>query len=165
MKASIGTCRHFFYETSLNIGFLAIGRWEREDITRTYKFEEKSHEERATMLKALKQSNSAFSRYYLNEEFNEIFFHFELKDDIKIGEDFHVVLNIKNKSSEKKHTVNGNLMVETVLYTGKARKDLKSMKFSEVIEPSSEKQVILEVTFAEYYRKLMDQSAFNIACM
>jgi transglutaminase 1 len=56
-------------------------------------------------------------------------------------------------------------MVESVLYTGKNRKGIKSMKFSEVIEPSSEKTVALEVTFGEYYRKLMDQSAFNISCM
>lgn len=69
----------------------AIGRWEREDITRTYKYAEKTDEERMTMHKALKQANSPFSRYYLNEEFNEVHFHFELKDDIKIGEDFHVV--------------------------------------------------------------------------
>jgi transglutaminase 1 len=75
------------------------------------------------------------------------------------------MLHIKNKSSEKKHTINGNLMVESVLYTGKNRKGIKSMKFSEVIEPSSEKTVALEVTFGEYYRKLMDQSAFNISCM
>lgn len=75
------------------------------------------------------------------------------------------VLYIKNKSSEKKFTVNGNLLVESILYTGKSRKDLKSMKFSEVVEPSAEKIVTLEVTFAEYYRKLMDQSAFNVACM
>lgn len=70
-----------------------------------------------------------------------------------------------NKSSEKQHTVNGNLMVEAVLYTGKSRKDIKSMKFSEVVEPQSEKTFSLDVTFNEYYRKLMDQSAFNIACM
>lgn len=69
----------------------AIGRWERDDITKTYKFPEKTDEERATMHKALKQANSAFSRYYLNEEFNEVNFRFELKDDIKIGEDFRVV--------------------------------------------------------------------------
>jgi transglutaminase 1 len=68
-----------------------IGRWEREDITRTYKFEEKTEDERDTMLKALKQANSAFSRYYLNEEFNEVQFEFEVKDDIKIGEPFSVV--------------------------------------------------------------------------
>lgn len=74
-------------------------------------------------------------------------------------------LYIKNKSSEKKHTINGNLLVESILYTGKSRKDLKSMKFSEVVEPMAEKKVTLEVTFAEYYKKLLDQSAFNIACM
>lgn len=56
-------------------------------------------------------------------------------------------------------------MVESILYTGKGRKDLKSMKFSEVVEPNSEKKVSMEVTFAEYFKKLLDQSAFNIACM
>lgn len=75
------------------------------------------------------------------------------------------MLNVKNKSSEKSYTVNGNLLVESILYTGKSRKDLKSIKFSEVVEPSSDKQIKLEVTFAEYYKKLLDQSAFNIACM
>ncbi|KAG5680333.1 hypothetical protein PVAND_009844 [Polypedilum vanderplanki] len=143
----------------------AVGKWERQDITKSYKYDEKTDEERATMLKALKQANSAFSRYYLNEEFNEVHFNFELKDDIKIGEDFSVVIHIKNKSSEKKHTVNGNLLVESVLYTGKSRKDIKSMKFSEVVEPLTDKSVVLEVTFDEYYKKLLDQSAFNIACM
>jgi transglutaminase 1 len=80
-------------------------------------------------------------------------------------ETFLQVIFIKNKSSEKSHTVNGNLLVESVLYTGKNRKDLKSMKFSEVVEPNSEKKVTMEVTFVEYFRKLLDQSAFNIACM
>lgn len=70
-----------------------------------------------------------------------------------------------NRSSEKSHTVNGTLLVESVLYTGKSHKEIKTMKFSEVIEPNSDKTVSLEVTFNDYYRKLMDQSAFNIACM
>lgn len=56
-------------------------------------------------------------------------------------------------------------MVESVLYTGKNRKAIKSTKFSEVVDPSSEQMVSLEITFDEYYRKLMDQSAFNISCM
>lgn len=79
----------------------AIGRWEREDITKSYKYEEKSTEERATMVKALRQANSAFSRYYLNEEFNEVQFDFELKDDIKIGEDFHVVSTLRDAFSKE----------------------------------------------------------------
>lgn len=47
-----------------------------------------SNEERAAMLKALHQSESLFSRYYLNEEFNDIMFTFELRDDIVIGQPF-----------------------------------------------------------------------------
>lgn len=47
-----------------------------------------SEEERATMLKALRQSESHFSRFYLNEDFNDIQFDFELRDDIVIGSPF-----------------------------------------------------------------------------
>lgn len=51
-----------------------------------------STEERITMHKALKQNNSIFSRYYLNEDFNEIKFDFELVDDIIVGENFRFEL-------------------------------------------------------------------------
>ncbi|XP_055541423.1 annulin-like isoform X2 [Wyeomyia smithii] len=143
----------------------AVGKWEREDITSSYKFAEKSQEERDTMLKALKQANSAFSRYYLNEDFNEIYFNFELRDDIKIGESFSVILQIKNRSSERTHTVNGSLNVDTVLYTGKYREMVKVEPFSVVLDPSSEDSILMDVTFDEYYGKLRDQAAFNISCL
>lgn len=45
------------------------------------------------MHKALKQNSSVFSRYYLNEDFNEIKFDFELVDDIIVGENFRFGLN------------------------------------------------------------------------
>jgi len=51
-----------------------------------------SDEERAAMLKALRQSESLFSRYYLNEEFNDVVFTFELRDDIIIGQPFRYLL-------------------------------------------------------------------------
>jgi len=51
-------------------------------------FSTESDEERAAMLKALRQSESLFSRYYLNEEFNDVTFTFELRDDIIIGQPF-----------------------------------------------------------------------------
>lgn len=44
-----------------------------------------------TMEKALKASEHIYARYYLNEVFNDIVFEFELKDDVKIGQDFDVV--------------------------------------------------------------------------
>lgn len=37
---------------------------------------------------ALKQNDHIFSRYYLNEEFNDIKFDFELVDDIIVGYNF-----------------------------------------------------------------------------
>lgn len=44
------------------------------------------------MLKALRQSESLFSRYYLNEEFNDVMFTFELRDDIIIGQPFRYLI-------------------------------------------------------------------------
>lgn len=149
----------------LFISTKAIGSWMREDITSNYKHEEKTKEERETMLKALKQANSAFSRYYLNEEFNDVQFELELKDDIKIGEDFTVTFNITNKSSENEFTVNGNLAIATIMYTGKHRMDLKSLKFSESVQPQTSTTVEMPVKFTEYYEKLMDQAVFNVSCM
>jgi len=55
-------------------------------------------EERDTMLRALKQSENLFSRYYLNEEFNDLQFDFALRDDIIIGSPFNVTVIVKNKS-------------------------------------------------------------------
>lgn len=43
------------------------------------------------MLKALRQSENLFSRYYLNEDFNDIQFDFELRDDIVIGSPFRYI--------------------------------------------------------------------------
>jgi len=45
------------------------------------------------MHNALKQNNNLFSRYYLNEDFNEIKFDFELVDDIIVGENFRFDLS------------------------------------------------------------------------
>ena len=72
---------------------------------------------------------------------------------------------MKNKSTEKKHTINGNLIVESVYYTGKNRKIIKTYKFSETLEPMSDGKISLEILFTDYYKKLLDQSAFNISCM
>lgn len=54
--------RKDIYGIGLLITTKAVGKWEREDITSSYKFEEKTRDERDTMLKALRQTNSVFSR-------------------------------------------------------------------------------------------------------
>lgn len=62
-----------------------------KDITDLYKYPESSRDERVTMEKALRRSGTMFARYYLNDAFNDVTFDFELRNDIKIGQDFTVV--------------------------------------------------------------------------
>lgn len=143
----------------------AVGKWEREDITRNYKYPEKSEEERATMLKALRQSESHFSRFYLNEDFNDIQFDFELRDDIVIGSPFSVVVIIRNHSRTKDHTVSVTLQVDTVLYTGRHKDAVKKEKYEQLIKAGAVEEIKLDVSYEEYRKRLVDQCAFNISCM
>ncbi|XP_043667444.1 annulin isoform X1 [Vespula pensylvanica] len=143
----------------------AVGRWIREDITHTYKYPEKSDEERAAMIKALRQSESLFSRYYLNEEFNDVMFNFELRDDIIIGQPFSVVLLIKNRSSYQQYEVSVILRVETVLYTGRVGTPVKKAQIERLVKPGVLEDVRMDVAWEEYGPRLLDQCAFNIACL
>ncbi|KAJ8975424.1 hypothetical protein NQ317_018933, partial [Molorchus minor] len=143
----------------------APGKFECEDITYTYKHPEKTTEERTTMLKALRQSESLFSRYYLNEDFNDIHFNFKLIDDIKIGQPFNVILEMKNRSKLKEHKVSVILRVEVVTYTGKIGDNVKKDILVRVIKPETTEEVKLAVTYEDYGKRLVDQCAFSISCL
>lgn len=75
------------------------------------------------------------------------------------------ILNVKNRSSDQSYRVTGQLHVETILYTGKKRENVKSLQIDKTISPNTTDVVKLEVTFNDYFEKLLDQSAFNISCM
>ncbi|KAJ8865859.1 hypothetical protein PR048_033382 [Dryococelus australis] len=245
-----------------------VGSWKREDITDNYKYPEKSDEERAAMLKALRQSASLFSRYYLNEDFNDIQFNFELRDDIVIGSPFTsrlfpaignnvvtysllhvctgtqpgiclyvviaaasargkdqmpsasggvatdwlasrgrshrtggsdgmtvscdvtgrpeegkqsrtiiqlvlcsgekmnlVVVVMKNRSRSESHKVSVILRVDTVMYTGSVKDSVKKISEERMVTPGAVEEIRLDVSYDEYYSRLVDQCAFNIACL
>ncbi|XP_073827498.1 transglutaminase isoform X2 [Musca autumnalis] len=142
----------------------AVLKWEREDITSDYKYAEKTEEERNVTLKALKQSQHAFSRYYLNDTFNEVEFDMQLNDDIKVGENFTVILSITNKSKEKAHTAVGQLNCESAQYTGISNELIKSMPFDVEIPAGETEFVRMQVIFEEYFKKLSTQATFNISC-
>lgn len=74
-------------------------------------------------------------------------------------------LQVKNRSDVNSYTVAGSLHVDTVLYTGKLREPVKSIRFERTIPPNSVEFVKMDVAFYEYYNKLLDQAAFNISCM
>lgn len=74
-------------------------------------------------------------------------------------------LQVKNRSDINPYTVSGSLHVDSVLYTGKQRESVKSIKFERTIPPNSVEFIKMDVTFYEYFHKLLDQAAFNISCM
>lgn len=141
------------------------GRFERLDLTDTYKYQEKSDEERTTMLRALRQSQNLFSRYYLNEDFNDVRFNFELIDDIKIGQPFDVRLFISNRSRIKDYVVSVLLKVDVVTYTGKVGETVKQNNYEVSVTARNDHEVKLTVTYDEYYKRLIDQCAFTINCL
>lgn len=143
----------------------APGRFEREDITSLYKYPEKSPEERNTMLKALRQSENLFSRYYLNEDFNDIHFNFELRDDIKIGQPFDVALVMKNKNKITDYKVKVILRVEVVTYRGKVGENVKKEDYDITVKSDSVCEVKMNVTYDEYAKRVVDQCSFIISCL
>ncbi|KAL4712854.1 hypothetical protein ACJJTC_011924 [Scirpophaga incertulas] len=143
----------------------AIGKMEREDITDIYKYPERTLEERATMEKALRRSGNVFARYYLNDAFNDVTFDFELRDDIKIGQDFTVVLHMKNRSLTEPYQIKGVLRVDTVTYRGKTGENVKRSDVNLKLSPGAKNKVEMLVKFDEYYKKLVDQASFNIASL
>ena len=74
----------------------AVLKNTRLDITDNYKHTEKSTEERESMIRALRMSKNQYSRYYLNEKFEDIRFEFLLLDDVVIGRPFTVSLELYN---------------------------------------------------------------------
>lgn len=143
----------------------AAGKFEREDITDNYKHTEKSKEERTTMLKALKQSESVFSRYYINEDFSDINFKLRLQNSIQIGDPFTVVVEMKNRSRTKDYNVNITLRVESISYTGKVKDLVKKDDYKATVKMESLHEVKMDVKYEEYAKKLTDQGAFVMSCM
>uniref|UniRef100_A0A0K8TAB6 protein-glutamine gamma-glutamyltransferase n=1 Tax=Lygus hesperus TaxID=30085 RepID=A0A0K8TAB6_LYGHE len=147
-----------------NVVTKAIGDWGRVDITSSYKHPETSLEERSTMFAALKRSGNVYSRYYLNEEFNDIKFDFQLVDDIVIGSSFRVVLKLRNKNSTKDYRVTVNLSVAPVIYTGKPQGVIKTHQRDLTVERKTDDEITMDVSYNEYADKLVSQCSFNITC-
>ncbi|XP_042909148.1 annulin [Parasteatoda tepidariorum] len=144
----------------------AVGRYEREDITDEYKYKESSKEEREVMLRALRQCGNVFSRYYLNDEFEDVQFDFQLLDDIVIGSPFNVKLTVKNKGVENKtYTVKGALAVHTTFYTGQLKESVKREKFKVKVSEGTEQEVTMQVSYDDYEKDLVDQGSFNMIAM
>ena len=122
--------------------------------------------ERESVLRALRQCESMFSRYYLNESLEDVKFDFKLVDDIVIGSSFKVLVEVSNRNPSKEYTVSVTLRVESTDYTGKVKGLVKRHQFQEeVIRPGFREKLEMTVTYEEYAPELSDQANFNIGCL
>lgn len=76
-----------------------------------------------------------------------------------------VVLLIKNKSKHNAYEVSAILRVETVLYTGRVGDPVKRLNIDRLVKPGTVEEVRMEVSWEEYGPRLLNQCAFNIACL
>ncbi|XP_054723069.1 annulin-like [Uloborus diversus] len=144
----------------------AIGKFEREDITSNYKHSESSKEEREVMLRALRQCKDAFSRYYLNDDLEDVQFEFTLLEDIILGQPFAVKLKAINKREEgDEYMVHISLHVHSALYTGQCKKLIKKDEFEIQLGPGVEQEMTMEVSYNEYEKSLVDQCTFIISAV
>ncbi|XP_054154327.1 annulin-like [Oppia nitens] len=163
-KQPVKFLTHYTDSIGIKISTKAILRNTRVDITDNYKHKEKSAEERETMIRALRMARNQYSRYYLNEKFEDIRFEFSLIDDVVIGQPFTVRLKMYNKSN-KVYTVNAIVGIRSTSYTGVTRSIVKKDRQELQVGPQTEEELIIVVTYSEYEKHLLDQSIFNITVM
>lgn len=57
------------------------------------------------------------------------------------------------------------LRVETVMYTGRVGEPVKRLHVDRLVRPGVLEEIRMDVSWEEYGPRLLDQCAFNIACL
>lgn len=143
----------------------AVGAWKREDVTHEYKFEEGTQHERDVVLKALRENNHAYARYYLNDDLDDLSFTILPVKDLLIGSPIVVQAKCNNKSRSKSYSCKVNLRIETIAYTGTTRRVLKHQQFPLNLRPTVEETLTLTLTYQDYIKDAQDQALFKVTMM
>jgi len=140
----------------------AVGMDRREDITKCYKFAEKSAVERASVRKAMgKAGNVAVTSTPKTVEMKVK----PSENAIEIGEDLKVNIYLKN-TSEKGHSLLISVQGNVIRYNGVSKGDFHSTKFKEEISGNEEKTVSITIKGENYMKHLNEYTAVRllIAC-
>lgn len=72
---------------------------------------------------------------------------------------------MKNRSSKLSYKVSIILRVEVVLYTGRVGDPVKRIETDRLVMPGAVEEARLNLSWDEYGPRLLNQCAFNIACL
>ncbi|KAJ8949951.1 hypothetical protein NQ318_002358 [Aromia moschata] len=136
------------------------GDKDRLDITCHYKPKEESEEERLSLLNAVRGTAAAKKILCPARTCNGR--HGVCSTDkIKIGQNFTVVVNIKNKSDKVRH-VKCALFAASVYYTGVKAKHITRQEGQFEMKPNSTEQLRLPIKADEYLDKLVEYCNMKI---
>ncbi|KAG5896285.1 hypothetical protein JTB14_008842 [Gonioctena quinquepunctata] len=138
------------------------GDRDKKDITCDYKPQEGSTAERLSLMNAVRCVESAKRFYEMpEEEMEDVEFDLQELDKIKIGENFNIVVKMKNKSNEIRN-VKCALSAGTVYYNGVKASLINKQEGEFKMKPHSDETLILTVKADEYLDKLVEYCIMKI---
>ncbi|KAK4873340.1 hypothetical protein RN001_015369 [Aquatica leii] len=144
----------FFYDPN--------GDKDRQDITNEYKAKEGTQAERVSLMNAVRGLQTAQSFFDVPADAkNDVDFDLIDLDKIKIGEDFDIVVNIKNKSNEVRN-IRAVMSASSVFYTGVKAQLIKKAEGSFSVPPNQSEIMRLTVAADDYLTKMVEYCIMKI---
>ncbi|XP_076348254.1 hemocyte protein-glutamine gamma-glutamyltransferase-like [Tachypleus tridentatus] len=138
-----------------------FGDADAEDITDQYKNKEGTDEERMSVLNAARSSGFNYAFNLPSPEKEDVYFNLLDIEKIKIGQPFHVTVNIENQSGETR-TVSAVLSASSIYYTGITGRKIKRENGNFSLQPHQKEVLSIEVTPDEYLEKLVDYAMIKL---
>nr|Q05187.1 RecName: Full=Hemocyte protein-glutamine gamma-glutamyltransferase; AltName: Full=Hemocyte transglutaminase; Short=TGase [Tachypleus tridentatus]BAA02134.1 transglutaminase [Tachypleus tridentatus] len=138
-----------------------FGDADAEDITDQYKNKEGTDEERMSVLNAARSSGFNYAFNLPSPEKEDVYFNLLDIEKIKIGQPFHVTVNIENQSSETRR-VSAVLSASSIYYTGITGRKIKRENGNFSLQPHQKEVLSIEVTPDEYLEKLVDYAMIKL---
>ncbi|KAL4705624.1 hypothetical protein ACJJTC_002010 [Scirpophaga incertulas] len=145
--------------------FDPLGDEDREDITAQYKHREGTASERLALMNGVRYSERA-KRYYavVSNLTNDIVFNLRDIDNVYIGEEFRIIVDIQNNSNEARH-IKASLSATSVFYNGVKSDIVKKVEGKIVVGPNKNEQISISVKAEEYLPKLVEYCNMKISAM
>ncbi|NXF08996.1 TGM3 glutamyltransferase, partial [Smithornis capensis] len=157
-------------EIGESISTKAVGRDDRVDVTKDYKYEEGTTKERDVFKKARKKLG-------LEDKFDptaptpreieqkpDISGKFKVAGSLEVGKDLNLVLVLANLQSDAK-TVHVNMTAWSTLYTRKPVHEIWKDSISVTLSPMEEKRFPIKIQYDKYQQRLTTDKTIQVTAI
>lgn len=145
--------------------FDPLGDEDREDVTAQYKHREGTASERMALMNGVRFSERA-KRYYAvaSSSTNDIKFSLRDIDNVLIGKEFRIVVDIQNDSEEPRN-VKASLSATSVFYNGVKSDVVKKVEGKIFVAPMKTEEISIMIRPDDYLPKLVEYCNMKISAM